>query len=137
MKVVIDCNVLISAGLTDGVCRTILFKILSKHTLYLSKEILAEYKAVITRLKFKNAFSYLYSLTELICELAEWVEAKSFDFILPDPYDLAYLNTALTCEANYLITGNIKDFPEEKYKDVKIITPKNFLLFIQPLSAET
>ena len=41
--------------------------------------------------------------------------------------DLIYLNTALSSNSEYLITGNKKDFPEEKYIATKIISPNDFL----------
>ena len=127
MKIVLDCNVIISAGLTDGVCRKVLWEVIQNHILYISEDILMEYKEVISREKFKTAKRYLYSLVEIICEVSELVVVKKFEFTLPDAKDLIYLNTALSSNSDYLITGNKKDFPEEKYITTKIISPNDFL----------
>lgn len=127
MKIVLDCNVLISAGLSDANCRKVLWQVLHNHTLYLSKKILLEYTTVIARPKFKEAHNYLYSLIEAVCKSSELVEIVRSDFVLPDKNDLIYLDTALTASAEYLVTGNIKDFPQGQYKSSKIITPKDFL----------
>ena len=126
MNIVLDCNVIISAGLTDGICRKVLWNILQNHTLYISEEILIEYKHVTSRPKFINSQKYLYSLIEIICEMSELVQTKTSSFSLPDENDLIYLNTAITSQAEYLITGNIRDFPEKLYKNTRIIPPKDF-----------
>lgn len=131
MKIVLDCKVLISAGLSDGNCRKALREALNNHTLYLSKEILREYTTVIARPKFKDAQGYLYSLIETICKVSELVELARSDFILPDKNDLIYLDTALTSSAQYLVTGNIKDFPQGSYKSCRIITPKDVLTILE------
>lgn len=127
MKLVLDCNVIISAGLTEGVCRKVLLQSLEKHTVCVSEPILFEYKAVISRPKFKAAERYLYSLLEIICELAELVEPKQSNVILPDPSDIIYLDAALSGKAKYLITGNIKDFPGQQYENTNVILPSKFL----------
>ena len=127
MKIVLDCNVIISAGLTNGTCRKLILEIFENHTLCISEDILIEYQGVTAREKFKNVRQYLYSLIEIICEISELVTITSSNFTLPDKKDLIYLNTALSANAEYLITGNIKDFPKEKYKYCTIITPSNFL----------
>lgn len=127
MKVVLDCNVIISAGLTDGTCRKVMLEIFQNHSLCISEEILLEYSEVISRTKFSNVREYLYSLIERICEVSELVTITRSKFSLPDKKDLIYLDTALSAGAQYLITGNNKDFPEAKYKTTPVITPAEFL----------
>jgi predicted nucleic acid-binding protein len=46
MRVVLDCNVLISAGLNPGICRTVLHEVLESHQCILSAQILQEYVTV-------------------------------------------------------------------------------------------
>jgi uncharacterized protein len=127
MKVVLDCNVIISAGLTDGTCRKVMLEIFQNHSLYISEDILLEYGTVISRAKFKPVREYLYSLIERICEVSELVTITRSKVSLPDKNDLIYLDTALPSGAQYLITGNGKDFPETKYHNTTIITPAEFL----------
>ena len=127
MRVILDCNVIISAGLTNGVCRRVVLDVFENHNLFISEEILIEYQGVISREKFKHVRGYLYSLIEIICEVSELITVAKSNFTLPDKNDLIYLNTALSANAQYLITGNIKDFPKAKYKNCTIITPADFL----------
>ena len=46
---------------------------------------------------------------------------------LADLDDMIYLGTALAGEADMLITGNVRDFPEEACGSVGIMTPRAFL----------
>lgn len=54
--------------------------------------------------------------------------------ILPDPDDLHVLNAALSCQANYLLTFNLNDFPTTLLPEpLRVIHPDAFLqqLFLQ------
>ena len=56
MRVVLDRNVLISAGLNAGICRTVLYEVLEiLHQCILSTEILREYVTVARRKRFARA----------------------------------------------------------------------------------
>lgn len=57
MLVVLDCNVLVSAGLTDGTCRAVIREVVARHRCVLSQEILAEYREVSARPKFTGSHS--------------------------------------------------------------------------------
>jgi predicted nucleic acid-binding protein len=52
MRVVVDCNVLISAGLGSTACRKVIFSIADYHTFVLSTDILREYVEVSAREEF-------------------------------------------------------------------------------------
>ena len=52
MRVVIDCNILISAGLTAGTCRSVIQSALAHCQIVMSPDILAEYMDVVSRPKF-------------------------------------------------------------------------------------
>ena len=67
------------------------------------------------------------TFVKIICEVSEWIAPQKSKFSLPDKDDLIYLNAALSANAQFLITGNIKDFPERKYKNCTILSPVEFL----------
>lgn len=92
MRVVLDCNVLISAARTDGVCRAVVVEVVRHHEIVLSAPILEEYRAVAMRPKHASS-----------------------------------RRTALAGEADTLITGNVRHFPEEACGNVTIMTPRAFL----------
>ncbi|MDF2966204.1 MAG: hypothetical protein K0Q51_1592 [Rickettsiaceae bacterium] len=129
MKIVTDCNVIIAAGLTAGTSRQALNIILSEHQNFISDDIIREYRDVIVRDKFKKYKSQLIELVENVCICSTWIEQnpKSSNFIIPDPADIMYLDLALEVGAKYLITGNLKDFPEKQYNQVTILSPREFI----------
>lgn len=74
MLVVLDCNVLISAGLTDGTCRAVIREVAAQHRCVLSQEIFAEYQEVTARPKFaslQTAFARLLVLLESVSVFVE------------------------------------------------------------------
>lgn len=128
MKIVLDCNVIISAAITDGTCRQALKEVILKHQSYVCEEIMLEINQVSKRPKFKKFYPTIIELLEMFFGNCEMVKIKkTFSHDLPDKDDEIYLEAALTAQCDYLITGNIKDFPKKKYDQVKIVTAKEFL----------
>ena len=134
-KIVIDCNVIISAGLNDGNCRNLIFEAIQNHKNYISKEIVDEYVEVISRQKFEKHYKYMLELITIITETSTIVDIPNKNinskYKLPDKKDEMYLITASKSKANYLITGNIKHFPNRKYEKIEVITPREFLEIIK------
>ena len=46
---------------------------------------------------------------------------------LPDEGDEPFLGVAIDSDATFLITGNVKHYPVSFRKDVKVVTPAEFL----------
>ncbi len=133
MKVIFDCNVIIAAGLKNGTCRSALIKGIELCDIYVTDEIIREYRDVIIREKFKKHKLELYKLLEIVCEVAYWTDPSAVNIVcnLPDKDDVIYLKAATSTQADYLITGNIKHFPQRKYENVAIITPADFFNLIK------
>lgn len=128
MKIVIDCNVIISAGLTNGVCRQVMFKAFENYELIVTDAILTEYKTVAARDKFSKIKQFLFELIAIIESTAtKIVDHVIYDVELPDPKDLIYIHAAINSQSRYLVTGNIKDFPHLIYKCAEVLSPQNFL----------
>ena len=49
MRIVLDCNVLVSAARIDGTCRKVIDRAVRRHEIVLSEPILSEYEAVAGR----------------------------------------------------------------------------------------
>ena len=126
MKLIIDCNVLIAAGLKDGLCRDVLMKSVQISELYLSQEILLEYLLVTRREKFKGFQKALEQLIELVSEVATLIEPQKSIFELPDSSDQKYIDLAVSVGANFLVTGNLADFPEKNYGVTEVLSPRHF-----------
>ena len=127
MLVVLDCNVLVSAGLTDGTCRSVLYEVAGHHRCVLSEEIAKEYREVTARPKFASLEPIYYQLISLLETVSMYVDSTASSFSLPDSDDEMYLSAALEAVADVLVTGNKAHFPEEKYENTSIVTPRQFL----------
>lgn len=122
----IDCNVIIAAGLTNGTCRKVLMSVLKNHTPIISESVVKEYACVIQREKFSAYRSYLQELILSLCQLGTLVKETSCNFSLPDKDDEKYLEAAQSGNAVILITGNKRHFPEAVYGTIQIMTPSDY-----------
>ena len=126
MRVVLDCNVLVSAARIDGACRKVIERAVRRHEIVMSEPILHEYVNVAGR---RSQAPYRETMEFVIGEigrLAVFVEPANVVFGLRDPDDEVYLATATAGEAT-LITGNTRDFTEPQYGAVGVWSPRTFL----------
>lgn len=124
---VIDTNVLVSAALTcGGTCDQVLRAAIdNKVQLAWSAPIMAEYRAVLLRPKFKFSPSVVASLLAAFGPRNQVTPAASLS--LPDPDDEVFLATALATTDKILITGNTAHFPAAICAPVQILTPAQAL----------
>ena len=126
MRVVLDCNVLVSAARIDGTCRAVIDASVRWHDIVLSEPILAEYEAVARRPRQAPYRDTMGAVIREIERLAVRVEPVDAVFGLRDPDDEIYLATA-TAGGAVLITGNSRDFTEPRYGPVAVLSPRAFL----------
>ena len=86
-----------------------------------SEEILAEYKFVLRRLRVRPHL--IGVVVNLIRERAEKIEVRSHKSISPDPDDDPICRCAEDGGADFLVTLNLKDFPQ-KALNAKVIKPE-------------
>lgn len=132
MIVVIDCNVVVSAARTQGVCGRVVVEAVGHHRVALADDIVREYRAVAVRPRHA---AYRHALLSIVAELeraAIFVEPSDTVFGLRDADDEVYLRTAAVAGA-VLVTGNRRDFAEPRYGPVEVFSPRGFLeLTAQP-----
>ena len=126
MRVVLDCNVVVSAARVDGTCREVIDKAVRGHEIVLSEPILAEYQAIAGRPSQALYRETMEFVIREIERLAIVVEPADVVFGLRDPDDEVYLATAVAGGAS-LITGNTRDFTEPRYGPVEVWSPRDFL----------
>ena len=129
IKVVIDTNVLVSAAFLHPNSKPsqIVELIISNNlTLCYSAAIMVEYQTVLFRPKFKFNIGTLKLWLKSLTERGQIVNPVPSIFDLPDESDRVFYDVAKACNA-YLITGNIKHYPEEPF----ILTPAQFLTLFE------
>lgn len=129
MIAVVDTNIIISGLISpNSSSGTILKLILSgKIKLCIDSRIISEYREVLLRKKFKfEKESIDYILEEIETEGIK-IFPEPLDLQLPDKGDLPFLEVAVAGNIKVLITGNIKHFPKNNYRQVKIFSPAEFI----------
>ena len=118
---VIDTNILVSALLTrnDTAATLQVFQrvIPGDITPVYSVPIMDEYKEVLSRSKFHFPQVFVDNLLSGIEEIGVCVEGISSGIVLPDMDDLPFYEAARAYQTHqaYLVTGNIKHFPQEPF----------------------
>lgn len=136
MIVVIDCNVVISAGLTDGLPRRVVEHVLAAHWPVVSPSILEEYRCVARRPKFAARVDVICALIDRIATVALSVEEDGRNFGLTDPDDEVYVVAAATAQADFIVTGNSRHFPDGQYGSARVLTVREFAI-IAGIEAES
>ncbi len=113
MKVLIDTNVLVSAVLKDKDPEAVILFVVEQPDFewIVSADILAEYKAVLSRAKFglpDNARHRWFALLDTVTTLVEVNATLEFP---RDQKDAKFLACALTANAELFITGD-RDFSQ-------------------------
>ena len=129
---VIDTNVLVSALLNYSsvpgqIVREAMGGVITP--LY-SSEILAEYEEVLHRAKFPFEEGDVKTVLSGIREYGAKVDAGQINFEVRDPDDVIFYAVVMEKRKDadaYLVTGNIKDFPQEPF----VVTPREMLDIIE------
>ncbi|MDZ7792602.1 MAG: putative toxin-antitoxin system toxin component, PIN family [Spirochaetia bacterium] len=124
MIIVLDTNILVSAPLNpESYPAHVLNAILNeKVTLLFDNRILEEYKRVLLRPRFGFSVEIVGPLLDYLESEGEFVAADYSGRQFEDDEDKKFYEVAVTGGADYLVTGNIRHFPNESL----IITPKDF-----------
>ncbi len=132
MRIVVDCNVLISAGISKGgTCGKVLDEVIRFHQWYFSHPTLQEFLSVIQYPHLERYRLKLKGVEKAFRKAAIEVKPDLTPIDLPDPDDAVYLQTAVAARADVLITGNRKHFPQNEYRDILILSPNEFLELLQ------
>ncbi len=131
LRVVLDTNVVVSGLLHQkGAPAAILDAATSKqYRCYISESLLDEYQEVLARdylgLDQRRATRFIGALREV----AIFVVPRKKVVIARDPDDDRVMECALEAGADYIVTGNIRDFPAQ-FHGVRAVTPRDFLFIL-------
>lgn len=132
-RVVIDTNVLL-AGISGFRDSFVPGRIPSADILHewaerdnfvwlVTEDILDEYKEVLKRLGVRP--NHIGAVINLIRERAEPVKVRSSGEISPDPDDNPFCLCSEQGDADFIVTLNPKDFPQDHLK-AKVVLPNSF-----------
>jgi len=131
MRIIIDCNVIVSAALSGGVCLRVISEARDNHTILVSEDILAEYRRVAGYPKFSElSKTRMHTIIE---EVALRAESLDIPVVPPatesiaDKDDLVYVIAAHVGEADAIVTGNTTHFTEPSYGGALVVTAREFL----------
>ncbi|MBD2144782.1 putative toxin-antitoxin system toxin component, PIN family [Sphaerospermopsis sp. FACHB-1194] len=135
MRVVLDVNVWISALLWGGVPSGILHLSRQKQlTIFVSQSLLEELENTVKRPKFQSqikkqnrTIEYLMSITQGFCEKCPNISLDIDISQLRDMKDYHILAAAVSAQAEVLITGDQDLLVLNKFAEILIMTPADFL----------
>ena len=93
---------------------------------WISQAVLAEYQEVSSRPRIGISPTRAKILLSELESISRFVTPSKVVTSSPDPDDNMFLECAEAAKAHYLVTGNIRHFPE-RWKYTKRVTPKQFL----------
>ena len=127
--VVLDTNVIISAGVSpDGPPAKLVMDWVLRARLAVATcpWIVEEYRTVVRRRKFA-AYGFPPSWLEPLIDITLHLpDPAPWPYSIPDPKDAPFLALAHATGA-WLVTGNLKHFPEKARAGVTVLSPADYL----------
>jgi putative PIN family toxin of toxin-antitoxin system len=155
-RVVFDCMIYLQALISESGPAAALLRLVDRHavSLFVSNEILAEVREVLSRPKIRERNSQLTdervnAFITRIAEKATVVDdiARPFSYAR-DPKDEKYINLAIQVEADYIVSRDedlldlmtshrdeCKDF-RRRYRPLKVIEPVELLKTVESSSEQ-
>jgi len=131
MKVVLDSNVIVAAFATHGVCYEVFEYCLRNTTIFCSDFISDEVQRILTQ-KIKFPAKNVSEISQYLKKQSKWVFPEN-EFLenLRDPNDQMIIATALSADADYLITGDKDILVIKKIRKITILSPRDFWIKCQ------
>jgi putative PIN family toxin of toxin-antitoxin system len=100
--------------------------LLRKFRWYLSPALLAEYNEVLARARLKLNQHQIARLLRDLRQTVVLVTPRKRVQIATDPDDDKVIECALAGRADFIVTGNIRHFPEQ-FQDILVVGPRKFI----------
>lgn len=127
MRIVLDTNVFISSIVFKGICREVFNEVIENDQCFISPFILNELKNKLQS-KFLIIPSDVLDLeNDILRVLILQNPHTDFPSICRDNYDNNILQIAESVNADYIITGDKDLLVLQKFKQIKIISPSEYL----------
>tara|TARA_Y100000310_G_scaffold336853_1_gene422466 strand:- start:517 stop:939 length:423 start_codon:yes stop_codon:yes gene_type:complete len=137
LKVVLDTNVIVSSAIVKEGNPARIFEMLLLEEIenYTSKEIIEEIKDVLDRpritkrLKQKDKEFILNNFEQISTIIKPEIKINKIE---EDPDDNKFLECAVTCKADYIISGDAHLLNLKEFKNIQILTPAEFVNIKKP-----
>ena len=129
IRAVIDTNVLVSALISPSGNEALLLLAISDGYLTpcFSPEMWAEYAGVLSRPKFAFTPDEITALMHLLQSHGEQIHAPALSGASPDPDDDKFIACTVASHADYLVTGNKRDFPPDRLAPASVVNAGELL----------
>jgi putative PIN family toxin of toxin-antitoxin system len=123
IRAVIDTNVLVSGLISPSGNEALIILALHQGLVVpcLSEAIIDEYSSVLSRRKFSFPPDDVAALLVMLRQNGEVFPPITSSVVSPDPADTKFLHCALAAKADFIVTGNRRDFPEAPYGITQIV----------------
>jgi uncharacterized protein len=129
VRAVIDTNVLVSALISPSGNEALLLLAVKQGIVRpcFSPAVLKEYAEVLARPKFAFPPDEIAALVDLLQREGDLVNPPPLRGISPDPKDDKFLACALAAQVDFVVTGNKKDFPEDRLGAIGVVSAGGLL----------
>jgi putative PIN family toxin of toxin-antitoxin system len=129
IRAVIDTNVLVSGLLSPSGNEALIILAIHQGLVRpcLSEEIIEEYAAVLARRKFAFPPDEIAALIATLRGSGELFHAEASPASSPDPGDAKFLHCAKAAQADFIITGNKRHFPDTPYGPAHVVSAGELL----------
>lgn len=131
LRVVLDTNVIVSGLLhRKGAPAAVLDGATSKRfRCFISESLLDEYSDVLNRGYLRLDQHRAERFIKAFQVVAAFVVPRKKVAVTKDPKDDRVMECAIAAGADFIVTGNIRDFPSQ-FHGVRVVTPRDFLFVL-------
>ena len=127
LRAVLDTNVVVSAHLKPGgrEAQIFLLALAGMFQMCVSEPLMEEYEGVLQRARLGLAPKKIGDSLRAIRRSADLVHPQESLHVTQDPEDNKVLECAVSAGADYVVTGNLRDFPAH-FQGIKVVSPREF-----------
>ncbi len=124
IRAVIDTNVIVSGLLSPSGNEALIILAIHQGLVRpcLSEEIIEEYVAVLARPKFAFPPDEIEALMTALRRNGKLFQPEASSTISPDPGDTKFLQCAKAAQADFIVTGNKRHFPDAPYGPTRVVS---------------
>ena len=132
IRAVIDTNVLVSALIAPSGNEALLMLAINQGLVRpcFSAPVLKEYSEVLARPKFAFLADEIAAVIGLFKRWGEVSHPAQLSGLSPDPEDDKFIACARASSASFIVTGNKKDFPQERLGVTQVVSAGELLNLI-------